>query len=114
VAVSDPLPPGPVPGVPEPPPRPPARKPSTVGGLVYLVVLAISAVGLGVVAFGPWRKGVALIGVGLVLAAAARLVLTELNAGMLLVRGKVFDVVALGGVGAVLILLAAVIPNQTS
>jgi hypothetical protein len=85
-----------------------------VGGLVYLVVLALSAVGLGVVAFGPWRRGVALVGVALVLAALARLVLTELNAGMLRVRGKLFDVVALGAVGAVLILLAAVIPNQTT
>jgi hypothetical protein len=85
-----------------------------VGGLVYLVVLALSGAGLGVVAFGPWRKGVALVGVALVLAAVARVVLTELNAGMLRVRGKLFDVLALGGVGVVLILLAAVIPNQTS
>jgi hypothetical protein len=84
-----------------------------VGGLVYLVVLATSAVGLGVVAFGPWRKGVALVGVALLLAALARILLTERNAGMLRVRGKLFDVLALGGVGVTLLLLAAVIPNQT-
>jgi hypothetical protein len=105
---------GPVPGVPEPPPAaPPPRRPSTLGGLVYLVVLAASAVGLGAVAFGPWRRGVALIGDALGLAAIARMLLSELNAGMLRVRGKVFDVLVLGGVGAVLVLLAAVIPNQT-
>jgi hypothetical protein len=106
---------GPVPGVPEPPPPTPApRRPSTLGGLVYLVVLALSIAGLVVVAVGPWRKGIALVGIALLLAALARLVLAELNAGMLRVRGKLFDVVALGGVGAVLILLAAVIPNQTT
>ena len=32
--------------------------PSTIGGLVYLVVVATSAVGVLVIALGPWRRGV--------------------------------------------------------
>ena len=44
-------------------PRPePRRIPSTLGGLVYLIVVAINAVGLLIVAFGPWRRGVTLMG----------------------------------------------------
>lgn len=88
------------------------RKPQTFGGVVYLLVSATVLVGLGVVAFGPWRRGVALIGLALILAAAVRLLLREPNAGMLRVRGRIFDVLALAGVGVALIALAANIPNQ--
>jgi hypothetical protein len=104
---------GPVPGVPEPPPEPPPRRrPSTVGGVVYLVVVALSIVGLVMVAAGPWRRGITLIGAALVLAALARVLLSDFNSGMLRVRSKLFDVAALAAVGALLIVLAHVIPNQ--
>jgi peptidoglycan/LPS O-acetylase OafA/YrhL len=89
------------------------RLTSTLGGLVYLVVVAASAVGLLVVAFGPWRRGVDLIGAALLLGALMRVVLRENNAGMLRVRrNRWADVLMLGGVGAALIVLASVIPNQ--
>ena len=55
----------------------PRRIPSTLGGLVYLIVVAASAVGLLIVAFGPWRRGVALIGLGLLFGALARIVLSR-------------------------------------
>ena len=104
-----------VPGVPGPPPRPePVRRPSTVGGMVYLLVVAVVAVGLAVALVGPWRDGVRTVGGGLVLGSVARLLLRELDAGMLRVRSKPFDVVALAGVGAALIVLASVIPDQPS
>jgi hypothetical protein len=91
----------------------PRRVPSTVGGMVYLIVVALSAVGLLIVAFGPWRRGVGLIGVALLLGALGRTVLRERDAGMLRVRRhRWIDVLMLGGVGASLILLASVIPNQ--
>ncbi len=81
--------------------------------MVYLVVVGINAVGLMVVAFGPWRRGVVLIGVGLLVAALMRLLLTEDSAGMLRVRrNRWVDAVMLGGVGTALIVLASVIPNQ--
>ncbi len=87
--------------------------PSTLGGLVYLVVVAASVVGLGIVAFGPWRRGVALIGLALLLGAALRTVLRERDAGMLRVRrSRWVDVLMLGGVGTALMVLASVIPDQ--
>ena len=89
------------------------RYPSTFGGLVYLGVVLTSAVGLALVAFGPWRRGVALVGCALVFAAAMRLVIREDDAGMLRVRSRWFDVTVLAGVGISLIALAANIPDQT-
>ena len=91
----------------------PRRIPSTVGGLIYLIIVGTSIVGLGIVAFGPWRRGVALIGLALLVGAVARAVLRDRDAGMLRVRrNRWVDVLMLGGVGAGLILLASVIPNQ--
>ena len=91
----------------------PRRIPSTFGGLVYLVVVALSGFGLLVVAFGPWRRGVALIGLALLFGALMRVFLPGNNAGMLRVRrSRWADVIMLGGVGAALIVLASVIPNQ--
>ncbi|HEU4566921.1 MAG TPA: DUF3017 domain-containing protein [Marmoricola sp.] len=85
---------------------------TTLGGTVYLIVLVISVAGLLVVAFGPWRKGVAVIGAALVFAAACRAFLSEREAGMLGVRSRWFDVTMLVLVGAALVALANVIPDQ--
>ena len=90
------------------------RYPSTFGGVIYLVVLVATLVGLGLVAFGPWRRGIALVGFALVFASGMRLVIKEDEAGMLRVRSRLFDVAVLAGVGASLIALAANIPDQTA
>lgn len=91
----------------------PRRIPSTIGGLVYLIVVAATGVGLLVVAFGPWRRGVGLMGLALLLGAAARTVLPGQDAGMLRVRrSRWVDVLMLAGVGSALIVLATVIPDQ--
>lgn len=89
------------------------KRPSTFGGLIYLVMVAVSLVGFGLVAFGPWRRGIALVGVAFLFASGMRLVIGENEAGMLRVRGRVFDVLALAGVGVALIALAANIPDQS-
>ena len=89
------------------------RYPSTFGGLIYIVVVVVTVVGLGLVAFGPWRRGVALIGFALIFAAGMRLVTKEDEAGMLRVRSRLFDVTVLAAVGASLLALAASIPDQT-
>jgi hypothetical protein len=89
------------------------RLTSTFGGMVYLLVVAASVLGLLIVAFGPWRRGVDLIGAALLVGALWRVVLPENNAGMLRVRrSRWADVLMLGGVGTALIILASVIPNQ--
>ena len=91
----------------------PRRFPSTLGGMVYLLVVAASAIGLIIVAFGPWRRGVDLIGAALLAGALARVFLPDSNAGMLRVRrNRWADVLMLAGVGTALIVLASVIPNQ--
>jgi len=91
----------------------PRRFPSTFGGLVYLLVVAASTLGLLVVAFGPWRRGIDLIGIALLIGAVMRAALPEGNAGMLRVRrSRWVDVLMLGAVGTALIVLASVIPNQ--
>ncbi len=89
------------------------RVPSTIGGLVYLLVVAGTVTGLLLVAFGPWRRGVTVIGAALILGALMRVTLREPDAGMLRVRrNRWIDALMLGGVGAGLIVLAGVIPNQ--
>ncbi|MBJ7529322.1 MAG: DUF3017 domain-containing protein [Nocardioides sp.] len=88
------------------------RHPSTVGGLLYLFVLAAGATGVFIAWSGDWRLGVRWIGGALVGAATFRLVLPRRDAGMLAVRHRLLDCLLLGGVGAVLLFLAQTIPNQ--
>jgi multisubunit Na+/H+ antiporter MnhB subunit len=90
----------------------PLRRPQTLGGVVYLAVLAASMVGLGIVFLGAWRTGLAWIGVALLVAALTRLVLSERGAGMLRVRRKWSDVLMLTAAGVGLIVLTIVVPNQ--
>jgi hypothetical protein len=89
------------------------RYPSTFGGLIYIVVVLTTLVGLALVAFGPWRRGIAVLGFALIFAAAMRLVTKESEAGMLRVRSRWFDVTMLTAVGLSLLALAANIPEQT-
>ena len=59
---------------------------------MYLVVCGAGAIGIAVIAFGPWRRGVTIMGLGLLLAGAMRLVLSDHEAGMLRVRrGRFVD-----------------------
>jgi hypothetical protein len=83
------------------------RKPRTVGGVVFLVILAATLVGLLLVIVGPWRSGLMVMGASVVVGGLARLVLPEESAGMLGVRRKLVDVTTLVGLGGALCLLAA-------
>ncbi|MDP3893286.1 DUF3017 domain-containing protein [Nocardioides sp.] len=88
------------------------RYPSTIGGAVYLAILGATITGLVIVVVGSWRHGVGWIGSALIAAALARLAFGDADAGMLKVRGRIFDAALLAATGAVVILLAATIPNQ--
>ncbi|MEN8704871.1 MAG: DUF3017 domain-containing protein [Nocardioides marinisabuli] len=88
------------------------RYPSTLGGLIYLGVLAAGAVGIVLAGRDDWRLGVSVLAGALMAAAAARLVLPARDAGMLAVRHRLVDVALLGGVGGLLLFLARTIPNQ--
>ena len=88
------------------------KKPSTLGGVIYLAVLVAALAGIGIAATGAWRTGVSWLAMALLGAAVARVVLADADAGMLRVRRKLFDVVVLVGTGTALLVLAASIPNQ--
>jgi hypothetical protein len=88
------------------------RRPSTVGGAIYLAVLAGAGVGLGIVSRGNWRLGVKWIAASLVVAAVVRLALPPQEAGMLAVRRRFIDVALLALVGVGLWFLSTSIPNQ--
>lgn len=87
-------------------------RPRTLGGLVFLGVLIAALAGVVVAALGPWRLGVSLLAVSLLVGAGSRLLIPEANSGMLKVRGRYMDAVILTGLGIALLILAATIPNQ--
>ena len=93
-------------------PDEPRRYPSTVGGMFYLLVLAVVAASLVLVALHEWRTGIRLMGGSLVFAALVRLALRARDAGMLAVRHKVLDALILVVLGGALIFLAGSIPDQ--
>lgn len=88
------------------------RYPSTIGGAFYLVVIAVTAIGFGIVAAGSWRQGVRWIAGALLFGAVVRAVLPARDAGMLAVRRRWWDCFLLAGVGVALIVLAGSIPDQ--
>jgi uncharacterized membrane protein YraQ (UPF0718 family) len=88
------------------------RRPRTIGGGVYLLVVASALVGLAVTVLGSWRSGVTWMGAGLLVGGVARLLLPERQAGMLRVRKKASDVVMMLLVGVALVVLAVVVPDQ--
>ncbi len=68
-------------------------------GLVLLGVL----VGLALVAQDHWKQGLSLMGVTLLAAAAARLLLPASRVGLLVVRSRPFDVATLAVLGATIL-----------
>ena len=85
------------------------RKPRTLGGAIYLAVLAATLLGIGVVTAGRARLGLQVCGVALLCGGAARLVLPNEEAGMLGIRRKLIDVTTLVALGIGLVVLAALI-----
>lgn len=87
------------------------KLPRSHGSRIYLLHLMTVAVGLALVAAGPWRAGIVVIGVSFLVAAAFRLVIPLDHTGMLRVRGKLFDVVWMSFLGTSLVVLALLVPN---
>lgn len=90
----------------------PRRRPQTLGGVVYLIVVAMALTGVAITIAGPWRAGVSWMGAGLLVGAVSRLVLPERRAGMLRVRRKLADLVMLTLAGTALLVLAVIVPDQ--
>jgi multisubunit Na+/H+ antiporter MnhB subunit len=88
------------------------RKPRTLGGAVYLLVLIVTGAGLALVLLDEWRSGLSVVGGAMVAGGVGRLVISDQNAGMLGLRRKLVDVATLVLLGAALLVLAAVIPDR--
>jgi Protein of unknown function (DUF3017) len=91
--------------------RPPlyVRRP-VVAGLIrqlpLLAVLVTVGIGLLLVTFDHWRRGLVVVGLALVGAALLRLLLPERRVGFLAVRSRSIDVVLLGATGLLLTVIA--------
>jgi hypothetical protein len=95
--------------------RPPlyVRRPFLAGlirQLPLLVVLIAVGVGLLLVTFEHWRRGLVVIGITLVAAALLRLLLPVRRVGFLAVRSRPVDVVLMSGTGVALTIVALAIP----
>ncbi|MGZ4507748.1 MAG: DUF3017 domain-containing protein [Blastococcus sp.] len=94
--------------------RPPlyVRRP-VVAGLIrqlpLLAVLVAVGVGLLLVTFDHWRRGLVVVGLSLVGAALLRLLLPVRRVGFLAVRSRPIDVVLMAGTGLVLTVVALAI-----
>jgi Protein of unknown function (DUF3017) len=96
--------------------RPPlyTRRPFVAGLLRQLPLLAvIVAVGIGLlmVTFEHWRKGLVVVGLALVGGAVLRLLLPVRRVGFLAVRSRPVDAVLLAGAGLALAIIALAIPS---
>ncbi len=100
---------------PEPVPEQPSRRryPSTIGGMLYILVLVAMGVGIGITWRGhDWRLGIRVVAGALAAASVLRLVLPQRDAGMLAVRPRMFDVTVVGALAVALFVLAEVTPDQ--
>ena len=75
-----------------------------------LSVLAVMAVGAGVVATSHWRRGAFIIGCSVALAAVLRAVLPGRLAGLLVVRSRWFDLACLVGAAAAIFAVTLIVP----
>ena len=96
--------------------RPPlyVRRPFLAGLIRQLPLLAVLlTVGLGLllVTFEHWRRGLVIIGLALVGGAVLRLSLPVRRAGFLAVRSRPVDVVLLACTGLALTVIALTIPS---
>lgn len=76
------------------------------------LVLLIAAAGIGRVLMEHWRQGGVLLGGALIVAAVLRVALRPEEAGLLVVRSKVLDVLGYAGLGVGMVLLAITITDQ--
>ena len=89
------------------------RRPFLAGLLRQLPLLAVLvAVGVGLlmVTFEHWRKGLVVVGLALVGGAVLRALLPVRRVGFLAVRSRPVDVVLLAGAGLALAVVALAIP----
>lgn len=88
------------------------KKPSTTGGIVYLIVLALVFVGLILIVVDAWRTGVTVMGISFAIAFVMRSALPDDRAGMLRVRRRYIDLTTLALCSATFLVLAVIVPSR--
>lgn len=68
-------------------------------------------VGLVTLTFYSWRNGILIFSGSVLLAGLLRVVLSDDQAGLLHVRGRMFDTAMLLGAGASILVLGLIVPN---
>jgi hypothetical protein len=76
-----------------------------------ILSLLVAATGLVVLTFYDWRNGILLFAGSVVLAGLLRATLSDTAAGLLHVRGRVFDTTFLLAAGAAIATLGLIVPN---
>jgi Protein of unknown function (DUF3017) len=71
-----------------------------------LLVGVVFVAAFGLVIADRWRRGALVIGIGVALAAALRLALSDDHAGLLVVRGKALDFTTMASVAAAMVYMA--------
>jgi hypothetical protein len=87
------------------------KKPSTTGGVGYLVALAMAVAGVALAAADRWRAGMTVFGVAFVVAFVMRAVLPDEAAGMLRVRRRFVDLAILALCAGGILVLTVVVPD---
>ncbi|MEP6598602.1 MAG: DUF3017 domain-containing protein [Actinomycetota bacterium] len=79
----------------------------------FLLVLAIVLVGVGTVFVVPdhWLRGVLVVAAGLLAAGVLRLVVPRSRAGLLVIRGRLFDAVCYLMLGGMVVLFGVLLPH---
>lgn len=88
-----------------------SRRASLIEQLPFGVVLVFVLVAALRILQYHWRQGAVIIGGALLVAAVFRVVLPDVRAGLLAVRGRAVDVVTYAALGAVVLFLAFTITD---
>ncbi len=88
----------------------PAGRP--YGSLVVAFTLAVTFLGLVIVAVDQWRVGLTIVGSAVALASLARIVLPERHTGLLHIRRTGSDVLVMIALGVTIVVLAVLVPDQ--
>jgi hypothetical protein len=75
----------------------------------FALVLGVVALGLVRIVLYHWRQGTVLIGAALILAAGLRALLTDEQAGLIMLRGRAVDVLTYTAFGVCMISIALTI-----
>ncbi len=85
------------------------RRHPVLAHLPFAMVMAVVAVGMFRIVLYHWRDGTVLIGVALFLAAGLRMLLSDEQAGLIMIRGRGIDVLNYAAFGACMIFVAMTI-----